>query len=635
MMPRWLPLAWFAAMALFVSALPAAADAARPTLTPGGVSPFGQSAFVLTLPRGEPIPADGALTENGEQVPDVSVTPASAVPGSYGVVLLLDASSGRAGKAIQGQLAAARKFLEHRPDGLPVALVTYNAQATVAVPFTTKPGALDDALKQPPPLARGVEVVDATAAALDLFAAEKLGGGAIVALAGEPDTGSRQLPAAVAKRALRAGVWVFGASLSEGRPAAATIDALTPDGVGQNLGEMSGPGLVALFDALGKQTAGASVLSYTSAAKPGSKVAVEFQGGERQVRTLAVLPQPVAAPAPDPEPTGLAAARERLEAFVVTDAGRMAVSVAVVLLLFLGVAPFVMEVRRRAQLRSRVSSYAGELGGVLGLDAQGAPITADGPEDRSLLAGDRMRRLQGTLELARMEITAGRLVLVTLTAAVVLGYLVAALSGIPLAGIAVLIGTPFVSRVVVLGRLGQQRRLFADQLADSLQAAAAAMRGGHSFAGALASLADEAPDPAATEFRRVVAAERIGIPLETAFAEMIQRMDNRDLQQVALVAILQRETGGNAAEALDRVVENIRGRDDVRRLVRTLTAQGQASRWVLTGIPIGIGVLLTTINGEYMAPLWETPLGRVMLGIAGFLCLMGSLAIKKIVDIEV
>lgn len=620
------------AVALLVAAGAPAAQAARPTLTPGGTSSFGHTSFVLTLPHGAKVPADGTFTENGRAVDDVSVTPAAAVPGSYGVALVLDASSRRAGKTLDGQLAAARALVATRPDGLPMSIVTYNGTATVAVPFTTERGPLLDALRKAPPLARGTRVTDAVDTALRLFEREKLGGGAVIALAGDPDSGSRATPVAVTRRALAQGIWIFAAGLRSSGTPDATLDALTPDGVGQNLGRMSGPGLVALLEALGRQTGAASVLSYASVAPPGSEVTVEFQAGARQVRARTVLAAPHAATAPASRPATPAAADGP---FLQTPAGRAVVALLVVALLFGGIAPVLMASRRRKDLHARLAGYAEDAHSQLPTSAVDLAAGMQSHREDQLLGGERMRRLAGTLELARMSVTAGQLVLRTMIGALAAGYLTAVASGIPLAGLGSAAAVVYVVRQVVMVRLSRQRKLFADQLADALQAASSAMRGGHSFVGALATIIDEAPEPAATEFRRVVAAERIGIPLEQAFAEMIERMDNRDVRQVSLVALLQRETGGNAAEAVDRVVDNLRGRDDVRRLVTTLTSQGRMSRWVLTGMPISLGLFLTVANGDYMAPLYETPIGLLLLGVGVLSCAAGSVAIGRIIEIEV
>jgi tight adherence protein B len=86
---------------------------------------------------------------------------------------------------------------------------------------------------------------------------------------------------------------------------------------------------------------------------------------------------------------------------------------------------------------------------------------------------------------------------------------------------------------------------------------------------------------------------------------------------------------------LDRVTETVRGRADIRRLVRTLTAQGRLARWVVSLLPVGLLLVISLINPEFVAPLFHEPLGRIMLAVAAIMVITGSLVIKKIVDIKV
>jgi tight adherence protein B len=116
---------------------------------------------------------------------------------------------------------------------------------------------------------------------------------------------------------------------------------------------------------------------------------------------------------------------------------------------------------------------------------------------------------------------------------------------------------------------------------------------------------------------------------------MVARMDNRDLQQVGLVTVIQRETGGNGAEALDRVVGNIRARDDIRRLVRTLAAQGRLSQGVLTALPIATALVLKAVGGSAMDPLFNTSYGHVLLGVAAALIAIGGAWIGRIIKVKV
>jgi tight adherence protein B len=112
-------------------------------------------------------------------------------------------------------------------------------------------------------------------------------------------------------------------------------------------------------------------------------------------------------------------------------------------------------------------------------------------------------------------------------------------------------------------------------------------------------------------------------------------MASKDFEQVALVAALQRETGGNTAEVLDRVTDTVRDRVALHRMIKTLTAQGRMSRWVVSGLPVALLLAITLINPEYIRPLYVEPLGRALLVLAGLMVVSGSLVIKRIVDIKV
>ena len=118
-------------------------------------------------------------------------------------------------------------------------------------------------------------------------------------------------------------------------------------------------------------------------------------------------------------------------------------------------------------------------------------------------------------------------------------------------------------------------------------------------------VADEAPEPSKREYRRVVTDEQLGIPLDKALEVTAKRMQNTDVDQVAVLALVQREAGGNTAEVLDQVTMNIRARMDIRRLVRVLTAQGKFSSVVVAMVPVGIFVFLLLVNPSHLDPLFH------------------------------
>jgi tight adherence protein B len=194
---------------------------------------------------------------------------------------------------------------------------------------------------------------------------------------------------------------------------------------------------------------------------------------------------------------------------------------------------------------------------------------------------------------------------------------------------------PFGVRIFIRRRVDQVRNQFAEQLPDNLQVLASALRAGHSLVGALSVVVDDAPEPSRSEFRRVVADEQLGVPLDHSLEVVARRMDNRDLDQVALVATLQRDTGGNTAEVLDRVTDTVRARFELRRLVKTLTAQGRMSRWVVSLLPLGLFTVITLMNPGYLRPLYTHTSGRILLVISVIMIVSGSLVIRRIVNFKV
>jgi len=253
--------------------------------------------------------------------------------------------------------------------------------------------------------------------------------------------------------------------------------------------------------------------------------------------------------------------------------------------------------------------------------------------ERSLQRTRWWSRFKEDLEIAEIRVSAVQIVVLTgLVTAIVL-WLLYSIAGLLFAPLAFFL--PFIVRAVIKRKLGRRRTLFSEQLPDNLQVLSSALRAGHSFVGALSVVVDDSPSPSREEFRRVIADEQLGVPLQDALDEVARRMDNRDLEQVSLVAALQRETGGNTAEVLDRVTDTIRERFELRRLVKTLTAQGRMSRWVVSALPVLLLTVITLINPGYMEPLYTESIGRVLLVFAGLMVVFGSLVIGRIVNIKV
>src|SRR5262245_10627836 len=181
----------------------------------------------------------------------------------------------------------------------------------------------------------------------------------------------------------------------------------------------------------------------------------------------------------------------------------------------------------------------------------------------------------------------------------------------------------------------QRLKKFASQLPDAMELVARALRAGHSLAAGMHVVAEEMPSPISKEFGRVYEEQNLGIPLEEALKGMCDRVPNLDLRFFVTSVAIQRQTGGDLAEILDRIGHVIRERFKILGQVKALTAEGRLSGVVLIALPIGLFLMMLWMKPDYVSLLWKDPMGIKMSIGAVVLMLLGSIAIKKIVDIKV
>ena len=610
---------------------PSATAGDKLRLVETGRADFPERAFVLTLGSKRSLSErDVRVLENGERVEDLSLAPAGSVAaGDSGVVLVIDASKSMRGQAIGDAMAAARAFAERRPPSQHIGVVAFNRRTSVVLPLTTDDEAIAKALAEPPPLASGTHIYDGVDAALAALQESDVSIGTIIVLSDGADTGSKTGAAAVAQEARKARVRVFTVGIRSPQFTTAPLRNLGARTSGAYAEATSTSDLARVYAQLGARLASEYVLRYRSTAGPNRavRVAVRVVGIAGLAVSGYTTPR-TSSSASDPYYTAIAdrILQSPLTMLVVT----LMVAALVAFMVWLLVRP------RQRTLRARMAEFVSVRSPQQeGVDPQGR-ITSRvlvGAE-RSLEATKWWARFKETLELAEIRTSAIKIVLWTAVATLVLMWLLALITGSLLFSV-VGFAVPFVVRSLILRKLERRRRLFAEQLPDNLQVLASALRAGHSFIGALSVVVDDADDPSRSEFRRVVADEQLGVPLDDAIRAVARRMDNEDLEQVALVAALQRRTGGNMAEVLERVTDTIRERFELRRMIRTLTAQGRMSRWIVSALPAALLLMISVINPDYVKPLFGSTGGRLALLFAAAMVVTGSLVIKRIVNIKV
>ena len=614
------------ACALALSA--AAAGAGGPGLTEILRVRFPDRAYVLTTPKPMALGASSVvLLENGKEIEDVSVVPVGqAARRTVGVVLVVDASNSMRGAAISGALDAVRAFAEHRAAREELGIVTFNRKVVVTLAPTTDAAQIEAALARTPKLAEGTLLYDAAARAVTLLSREGIAAGSVVLLTDGRDTMSDLTASELTARARAAGVRLFAVGLRSPQ-----FEPRILAGIARSTGATysearSGADLVPVFGALSEQLASEYVLRYRSSARPGEDVRVEAR----------------VAGVPDSASTGYRASRSSAEPvppfhrslsdrFVGSAWSAAALGLLVGALAAVAVA--IPLGRRRSGLRERMGGFVS----VGGAREQRLPTRRLSERldvvERAFARSPWWDRFREELEIAEFPVGAVQLVLSTALLTALAAWALAILLA-PLFALFALT-VPLIVRGQVKRKLERRREAFAEQLPDNLTVLAAALRVGHSFTGALTVVVDEAEEPSRSEFRRVVSDEQLGVPVEEALILVAQRMGSSDLEQLALVAMLQRETGGNTAEVLDTVVETVRERFDLRRTVKTLTVQGRMTRWILIGLPIVLALLITLINPGYMRPLFETGTGQALIALAIVMVIAGSILIKRITNIEV
>jgi len=591
-------------------------------------SDFPDRLYVLTLPSATTLEPDAVhVLENGSPVSGVGVIPASEAEGvDFGVVLAIDASNSMRGAPIEGAMAAARAFAATRPENQQLAVIAFNRETRVLLQFTTDGTAIERTLAAAPTLAEGTKIYDAADAALNLLRNGGIEARSLILLSDGSDTASKKRLTEVVEVAQADRVRIFTVGLRSPAFNPSTLETLATSAGGEFVEAATPKQLAGIFDELGAQLANEYLVTYRSLAGPDLDVNVEVRvDGVSGVATAAYKspPLPIAPAKPF--------SRSLLDRFWGSSW-----SLVLIAIVCAGLVGFAVQ----AALRPSQRSLRERMGEFISLPTKGedsrSALTSKvlvGAE-RSLEGQAWWGRFNEKLEIAKIKISAVEIVIATAAITIVAGWILVVLFGewpYGLLGIAV----PLAVRIAIERAVRRQRQAFAEQLPDNLDVLASALRAGHSFAGALSVVVNDAGEPARSEFRRVIADEQLGVPLEDAMGQVVRRMQSRELEYVALVSALQRETGGNTAEVLDRVTATIRERFQLKRTIRTLTAQGRMARWIVSILPLAIVAAIMVMNPSYLDPLWDKSSGRILVVVSGVMVVAGSLVIRKIVNIRV
>jgi tight adherence protein B len=250
-------------------------------------------------------------------------------------------------------------------------------------------------------------------------------------------------------------------------------------------------------------------------------------------------------------------------------------------------------------------------------------------------------RMQAALQLKRMldqadlHITPSRLVMFSAMAGM-LGALAASVITI---SILIMVVSGIAAAVIPFVHVWWKRRkrfdAFLEHLPDALDLMSRGLSAGHAFSEALHMVSAEMPEPVASEFRKTYEEQNLGLSLKLALENLTQRMPLLDLRMCVTAVLIQRETGGNLAEILEKVAYTIRERFRIMGDLKTLTTSSRMSAWLLCGLPIFVTIVITGMNPDYMSVLWKDPRGHYLIAAAMILQVTGMLIVRKILDIKI
>jgi tight adherence protein B len=255
--------------------------------------------------------------------------------------------------------------------------------------------------------------------------------------------------------------------------------------------------------------------------------------------------------------------------------------------------------------------------------------------NRFLIRVQAALRLKQMLDQADLHVTPSRLVMFAGMAGMLAALAVSVISGNILMMLGAGFGAATLPFVHVWWKRKKRFEAFLENLPDALDLMSRALSAGHAFSEALHMVSSEMPEPISGEFRKAYEEQNLGLSLKLAMENLTQRMPLLDLRMCVTAVMIQRETGGNLAEILEKVAVTIRERFRIMGDLKTLTTSSRMSAWLLCGLPIFVTIVITFMNPDYMSILWKDPRGHYLIAAAMFLQVTGMLIVRKILDIKI
>jgi tight adherence protein B len=584
--------------------------------------------------------ADLVVRENDSTVGAGDARPLSEQQG-LGIVLAIDASGSMRGQLIERVLEAAQGFIDAKLVDDQIAIVTFNRDVQVIQDFTSDKGVLTRALDKVA-LAAETSLYDGIVRSAALFRESTRQPNIIVFSDGEDSDSAAS--AEVAKASVdNVGGTLFAVGVDNDGFRVLQRIAVETGGTAALAEDPSGVG--ALFAEIQSSLRKQYVVTYPSRADGGTvaltltvgtnQASAEFVAGSSQSGTNTLRPEPVA------KPSGPSFLRNGAGLFI----GLALAAVAIVIAVSSLGGTFLM---RTATLDQALQPYgegfvaSSEFDADDGGDGRAQQLAQTPLLQRAVEATGALAERQGLLtkvekllERANLPLRPPEAIFFYAAGVVVLALLLLVLTANPFSALVGTVIAALIPPSILTFLANRRRKQFEALLPDTLQLLASTLRAGYSLMQGVEAVSQEVAEPVGRELRRVVTEARLGRPLEESLDGVAARMESGDFGWAVMAIRIQREVGGNLAELLVTVADTMTERERLRRDVNALTAEGKISAIVLGLLPFGIGLFILGANPDYLDPLFEESIGKILLTGAGILMLGGFYWMKKTIEIEI
>jgi tight adherence protein B len=576
-------------------------------------------------------PTQPLVRENGRPVVGVQT---ANLGRAKSVVLAVDRSQSMTGRSLRDATSAARAFVAQKGSNDRIEVMGFGREALALTRFSSLGVDADAALGGLQADSRsGTALWDAVVRAAGALKREDQPGHVIIVVTDGRDVSSRATldQAVAAAQRARAAVYAIGIAGPDFTPYA--LRALASRTGGAYLEAQSSAELAALYARIGQALGHTWQVRYVTSARPGDPLELRAVAPGQGATTRRLLVETAGldrSPTPQP-PSVLPRSAWR------SSVGPEVVALVVGLLVLLAIW-FATAARNASWLKARIAPHLGtpEVSGRVRRRRQSESLRKSivAATESAFANVRQFRALQALLTRADLPLLASELLYICIGSGLLPGMLAAAAGSPALVTLLLMLVGGMLPIGWVSYRAHKRVKAFDNQLPDLLITIAASLKAGHSFRHAIQAVVEEGADPAAKEFRRVLTETRLGRPMDQALGEMGERVGSKNLTFVLNSVSIQRQIGGSLAGLFDMVAETVRQRQQFARKIRSLTAMGRMSAYVLGALPFAMSFLISLISPSYMSPLWHTGVGHDLVGAGLMMLAFGGLILRKIVSFK-